>query len=140
MDEQDILHYNGTPYVAYRDYANSYKATVMKFDGTDREVVDHAGFSDGQATYTSLAVYNGLPYVAYGDYANSYKATVMKFDVSTDVDCDEIPDVQDNCLLVENTDQANSDYAAMTFTKANYADPTDQANQDCITDNVCLTR
>ncbi len=81
--------YNGTPYVAYQDVANSDRATVMEYtgnmtetDGQDNdgwEYVGGAGFSDGQAHYTSLSVYNGTPYVAYQDVANSYSATVMKY-------------------------------------------------------------
>ncbi len=34
----------------------------------------------------------------------------------------------------------DKDDAVTTFTKLNYADWTDSANQDCITDDVCLTR
>ncbi|MCP4142350.1 MAG: sortase [Chloroflexi bacterium] len=70
-----------TPYVAYQDAANGYKATVMKFDGTNWVNVGSVGFSAGSALYTSLAFNGtGAPYVAYRDVANSNKATVMKFD------------------------------------------------------------
>ena len=43
------------------------------------EVVGTAGFSAGQADYTSLAFNGSTPYVAYQDAGNSGKATVMKF-------------------------------------------------------------
>ena len=40
-----------------------------------------AGFSAGEAYYTSLALASSnVPYVAYTDGANNYKATVMKYD------------------------------------------------------------
>jgi hypothetical protein len=49
------------------DGANSYKATVMRFNGTSWEIVGTPGFSDGRADRPSLAIYNGTPYVAYAD-------------------------------------------------------------------------
>jgi len=71
---------DGTPYVAYQEYGNSQKATVMRFSGGAWVTVGSAGFSAGQADYTSLAFApDGTPYVAYRDYGNSGKATVMKF-------------------------------------------------------------
>ncbi|MGV8118949.1 MAG: hypothetical protein AB2L14_04205 [Candidatus Xenobiia bacterium LiM19] len=74
---------NPVPYVAYCAGDNSYKATVMKFNGTSWETVGTNGFSTGQAGYTSLAVYDNagtpVPYVAYRDFNNSSKATVMRF-------------------------------------------------------------
>jgi hypothetical protein len=42
--------------------------------------VGSAGFSPGQATYTSLTVDNGVPYIAYRDANAGSKATVMKYD------------------------------------------------------------
>jgi hypothetical protein len=42
--------------------------------------VGNAGFSAGEASYTSLAYKSGEPYVAYVDAGDSSKATVMKFD------------------------------------------------------------
>jgi len=71
----------GQPYVAYLDWANSQKATVMMFNGTNWVNVGTAGFSAGEADYTSLAFNtSGQPYVAYVDRADSTKATVMRYD------------------------------------------------------------
>ncbi len=69
-----------TPYVAYADWANGYKASVMRFNGTSWEQVGAAGFSPGGANFPSLAIdSSGTPYITYSDSANSYKASVMKF-------------------------------------------------------------
>jgi hypothetical protein len=70
------------PYVAYRDGANSDKATVMRYNtGSGAwETVGSAGFSAGEVEDTSLALdSSGVPYVAYGDGGNSDKATVMRY-------------------------------------------------------------
>ncbi|MFC5471344.1 S-layer homology domain-containing protein [Cohnella suwonensis] len=73
--------YNGTPYVAYADWGNSGKATVMKYDSVNGwETVGNAGFSAGRVDYVSIQVYNGTPYVAYQDGGNGYKVTVKKYD------------------------------------------------------------
>ena len=71
--------YNGTPYVAYEDWVNGQRATVMKYNGSAWETVGSPGFSAGAAYYTSLYVYNGMPYVAYTDYINGQRATVMRY-------------------------------------------------------------
>jgi hypothetical protein len=79
-DYTSLSIYNGTPYVAYADGANSLKATVMSYDGTSWNLVGSAGFSAGAAFMgPSLFVYNGTPYVTYQDLGNSGKATVQKF-------------------------------------------------------------
>ena len=55
----------------------------MRYNGSDWVAVGSAGFSAGQAYYTSLAIApDGTPYVAYMDMANSNKATVMRYDGS----------------------------------------------------------
>jgi hypothetical protein len=73
---------SGQPYLGYNDGGNSWKATVMKFDGTNWTNVGNAGFSVGVAQWISL-VFNpidGQPYVGFRDDAHSGKATVMRFD------------------------------------------------------------
>ena len=39
---------NGQPYLVFKDFANSQKATVMRFDGTNWVYVGSAGFSAGR--------------------------------------------------------------------------------------------
>ena len=43
------------PYVAFQDYANSQRVTVMKFSGTNWVTVGAPGFSAGHADYISFA-------------------------------------------------------------------------------------
>ena len=75
---------SGTPYVVYKDYDNSFKASVMKFDGSAWEQVGIAGFSAGQADYTSIEFDSSdTLYMVYRDGANANKTSVMKFNGST---------------------------------------------------------
>jgi hypothetical protein len=53
--------------VAYTDYANDAKTTVMTYDGDDWIEIGTPGFSDGNTEYNSLTIYDGTPYVAYLD-------------------------------------------------------------------------
>ncbi|MFZ4582836.1 MAG: T9SS type A sorting domain-containing protein [Paludibacter sp.] len=68
-------------YVAFTDWANDGKLTVMKFEGNQWMIVGNVGFSAGTANYVKL-IFNdaGQPFIAYRDGGNSQKATVMKFD------------------------------------------------------------
>jgi gliding motility-associated-like protein len=70
----------GQPTLAFEDWANGYKASVMKFDGTNWVNVGNAGFSPGEALCTSLAFSpSGEPTVAFDDYSAIHKAIVMKY-------------------------------------------------------------
>lgn len=52
------------PYVAFSDFANAYKTTVIKFDGTNWITVGAAGFSPGATSHCSLAFNsNGKPLI-----------------------------------------------------------------------------
>src|ERR1039457_4489003 len=59
-DEADYISLavssNGQPYIAFTDWGNSYKATVMKFDGINWVNVGNAGFSSGGVQFISLAL------------------------------------------------------------------------------------
>ena len=74
----------GAPYVAYQDWGNNYKATVMTYDGGSWLAVGTPAFSVDTASYVRLALQptTGTPYVAYQDRNISDKATVMAFQPS----------------------------------------------------------
>ncbi len=77
------LDQNNTPYVAYSDYANGQKATVMKYNNATStwQVMGAAGFSAGETDYVTLVLDSqGNPYVAYVDLSISGRPViVMKY-------------------------------------------------------------
>lgn len=76
---------SGEPYVGFQDGANRGKATVMRLnpDGSTWEVLGHAGFSSGTASYLSLAVSpEGTPYLAFQGPASAYNALLMRLNAA----------------------------------------------------------
>lgn len=69
---------NDTPFVAFRDAANSFKQTVMKYNSTSWVSIG-TGISAGNSSYSELTINStGTPYLAYGDGANS-GVTVLSY-------------------------------------------------------------
>jgi len=81
---------NNIPYVAYVDGYLGW-STVMKFNGSGRELIGNSNFSSGGVIYSlALDVYQEIPYVAYqdgydGDEINNGIGTAMKFNSLTNV-------------------------------------------------------
>ena len=74
LDSADV------PYVAYKDSANGWKATAMRYTNGAWETVGTAGLSAGLADNIRLALDSAnVPYIAYRDFANDGKATVMRY-------------------------------------------------------------
>jgi len=73
--------YQAVPYVAYSDAADSYRASVVRFNGSSWGQVGGVPASTGAASYLSLFNTNDVLYLSYEDCApgNSCKATVMKY-------------------------------------------------------------
>lgn len=73
----------GIPYIAFRDFSNSQKASVMKFDGTSWIYVGEPGISPGGALDVCLAMSpTGEPHVSFTDL-NTGRGMVMKFSGNT---------------------------------------------------------
>ena len=75
---------SGKPYLAFQDFSQGGKASVVKLGGSLLspmwQPVGSLGFSAGNALFTSLALdKNNTPYVVYMYTVNAYKATVKKF-------------------------------------------------------------
>jgi hypothetical protein len=74
--------YTGVIYVVYSDSYRNGLATVMKYGGSNWQVVGNAAFSESLVEECDIAVSTtggGVPYVVYKDAANGNKATVMRF-------------------------------------------------------------
>lgn len=83
----DFEFYNGAPYVAYKEgydgVDGGYKATVMKYNGSNWEIVGNRGFSSGQITYSDLAFYQDQPCIAFRDESTSgQRLAVMRYNGS----------------------------------------------------------
>ncbi len=75
---------NGVLYVAFRDFTQGNKVTVMKYADTSWVIVGSAGLSAGGSEYISLVLdTSGTPMVGYRDAANGFRATVQKFNSGT---------------------------------------------------------
>jgi subtilisin family serine protease len=77
LDSSDI------PFIAYKDWGNDRKATVMKYAGGSWQTVGTAGFSEGYVNFLTLSLDSAdIPYVAYKDHADAGnpKETVMKYE------------------------------------------------------------
>lgn len=71
---------SGAPLLAFKDYGNAAKSTVMTFDGSQWTSLGAAGFSPGEVWFPSLALDPaGQPYVGFEDAGNSFGATVMTY-------------------------------------------------------------
>jgi type IX secretion system substrate protein len=74
----------GTPYVFFKENADSGRGTVMKYDGTNWVVVGSRRFTGPGIYFPSIATdTSGAPYVAYQDSVSGYKAVAMKFNGSS---------------------------------------------------------
>jgi formylglycine-generating enzyme required for sulfatase activity len=75
-----ILDSNGTPYIAYSDYANSMKGTVMKYDGNMWSAVGNPGFTPSEARDDDLVIgIDNRPYFIFLDQTHSAKTTAMMY-------------------------------------------------------------
>lgn len=71
---------DGTPYLAFHSNSLGYKATVVRFNGSNWDTVGNPEFSASNADYISMAIdKNNTPYVIFQDGAYGYAPTVMKF-------------------------------------------------------------
>jgi hypothetical protein len=75
-----VLSPNGTPYIAFEDWANYQRLSIRKYNGTTWEYVGSPALSVGFIYNPRLAFDNtGTPHVVYSDANNALKLTVIKF-------------------------------------------------------------
>jgi hypothetical protein len=83
-DGNIAIAFNGTtPYIAYQDYDNDKKGTVMRLNdsGTAWQLVGKPNFTTVPAKDIALAVEQGVPYIAYYDVTVS-KAIIMRLNTA----------------------------------------------------------
>jgi hypothetical protein len=70
-----------SPYVAFIDFKNKEKASVMKFNGTKWFNIGKPGFSDNKIEYVSFGIDSkDVLYVAFQDTGSGNNVSVMKYD------------------------------------------------------------
>jgi hypothetical protein len=92
--------------VAYSDAGDSYRASVVSFNGSSWGQVGGVPASTGMVSYLNLFNTNDVLYLSYEDCAsgNSCKATVMKYQSSWTAEGAQISDRQilSNSLFIYN--------------------------------------
>ena len=74
------LNAAGTPYVAYEDFSNAGKATVMTYGGTSWAPVGSPGITTNAAEFISIAISRYcVPYMVYTDEGASNTTSVMAY-------------------------------------------------------------
>ena len=58
---------DSTPWISFKDNANSSKLTVMQFDGSSWSIYGTAAFSPDWIDFSSIAIEDGEPWVAFKD-------------------------------------------------------------------------
>jgi len=79
----NLKFHNNEPYVAFKDWANNYGVTTLKFNGTNWENIGNPGFSNEVGTFLDFIFHDGEPYVAFDDNDNSRTPSIMKFNGSS---------------------------------------------------------
>jgi hypothetical protein len=81
VDSMSLVVDHGTPLLAYADGARKNKITVMEYMNGSWSSLGLKGFSQGMATYESLALdsVSHILYVAFKDTAHGDKAAVMAY-------------------------------------------------------------
>jgi hypothetical protein len=95
---------NDNLYLAFIDYANSQKATVMKYDGASWTISGTAGISGGSVSNIGFFVDpSDVPYIAFDDNANSGKTTVMKYYTPSSLKVASTFSINGNSATINNT-------------------------------------
>lgn len=103
---------NNIPYIAYRDFTNSGKLAVAKYNGTNWEV-DSTGISSDIAEFTTLDFdNNNVPFIAFRDNANSGRLAVAKHN-GTNWEIDSTGITNEDVLAISMAfDSSNHPYIA----------------------------